>query len=164
MSLLYSPIVRSVENPPLDAQLVIAALNDADISRDRPQKRIAARNVWNQAAWEIYNRSLSALSPEKRKQIETQVDAVVQNAGWQIESVKATVYYFQPLTPDIEKARQEMTAVIADAKGTPISHYNLVSRIHIAAYSRRFHEQQLTPELEEHLRILLTRHWRKSHF
>ncbi|MCP4425302.1 MAG: hypothetical protein GY803_12475, partial [Chloroflexi bacterium] len=56
--------------PPLEAQLVITALNDADVSRDRPQKRIAAHNIWNQAAWEIYNRSLSALSPEKRKQVE----------------------------------------------------------------------------------------------
>ncbi|MCP4427053.1 MAG: hypothetical protein GY803_21390, partial [Chloroflexi bacterium] len=142
--------------PPLEAQLVIAALNDADVSRDRPQKRIAAHNIWNQAAWEIYNRSLSALSPEKQKLVKTQVDAIVQDTGWQIESVNATIYYVQPLSPDIDKARQAITAVITEAKGTPISHYNLVSRVHIAAYSRRFHERELTPQLEEYLRLSLT--------
>lgn len=105
--------------------------------------------MWNQAAWEIYNRSLNALSKEKQKQVETQVDAIVRNADWQIETVNATIYYIQPLTPDIEKARQEITAIITEAEGLPIYHSHLLLRAQIAAYGHRFYEQALAPELED---------------
>lgn len=143
--------------PPLDKQLVIAALNDADASRDRPQKRVAARIVWNQAAWEIYNRSLNALSPEEQKQVATQVDTIAQSAGWQIETVQAAIYYVQPLLPDIEKARQAMTAVIVEAEGAPINRSRLVFHAQTAAYGHRFYEQELVSELEVCLQQLMAK-------
>ena len=141
--------------PPLDAQLVIAALNDANVSRDSPQKRIAARNVWNQVAWEIYNRSLNALSPVEQKQVETQVDTIARSAGWQIETVHATIYYVQPLLPDIEKARQAMTAVISEAEGAPIYRSRLLLHAQTGAYGQQFYEQEIAPELEACLGQLL---------
>ncbi len=141
--------------PAVAPQWVLAEVDDASLNRDKPQKEIMAQTVWSQVAWEVYGQSWHELTPSQQDSLKQQVDAITQEANWRQTLRGATPYYFLPLTPDIEKARQEITAVLAEAEGAPIYHSRVAVRTQIAAYGHKFYEPQLAPELEECLQQLL---------
>ncbi len=134
--------------PAVAPQWVLAELDDASLSRDKPQKEIMVQTVWSQAAWEVYNQSWHELTPSQQDSLKQQVDAITQEANWQHILLGATPYYFLPLAPDIEKARQEITAVLAEVEGAPIYHSQVAARAQIAAYGHKFYKSELVPELE----------------
>jgi len=141
--------------PAVASQWVLAELEAASISGDKPQKEMMAQTVWNQAAWEVYGQSWRDLPQPQQDSLKQQVEAIAQEANWRQKMLGSTLYYTQPLTPDMEKARQEITAVLTEAEGAPIYRFQVVVRTQTAAYGRKFYEPDLPPELEETLRQLL---------
>ncbi|MCP4419915.1 MAG: hypothetical protein GY805_25155, partial [Chloroflexi bacterium] len=142
--------------PTVSPNLVLTALEDVSPDQQSPKKMIMAETVWNQAAWEIYQNSWSNLTQSQQKSLQQQVDAIAQEVNWQQKLLGSTQYYMQPLVANIEKAGEAITAVLTEEKGMPIERSLLLLRIQIAAYGHRFYDEELTPELEEQLRQLLS--------
>ncbi|MCP4423269.1 MAG: hypothetical protein GY803_02125, partial [Chloroflexi bacterium] len=53
--------------PTVSPNLVLTALDDVPVSRSSPRKESMSATIWNQTAWEIYDKSFATLTPSQQK-------------------------------------------------------------------------------------------------
>ena len=139
--------------PPLDEAEIQETLANAGTDSHAPSQVIARTIVWQKAAWQRYNKTLSALTTAEREAIETQVDEIASSAGWAIENN----LYVRPLPPDLEKARLGLTRFLSSMAGRPLLPAELMRQATRGAYGRVFYNlEQAAPTLHTLITTTLT--------
>lgn len=91
--------------PPVDAQLVRDELTLAGTGSSFPRQEIACTILWNKAGLAVYGRHWSKLTTTEQSLIQTQVDTIAAQDGWEKDDGTATGSYTKPLTVDEATAR-----------------------------------------------------------
>jgi hypothetical protein len=139
--------------PPLDEEEIRETLANAGLDSHAPCQLIAQTVVWQKAAWQRYNKHLSALTTTEREAIEAQVNEIAASAGWKIENN----LYIYPLPPDLEKARLGLTRYLSSIDGRPLQPAELMRQATLGAYGRVFYNpEKLAPALRDLIAATLT--------
>lgn len=133
---------------PVTAQPINLELDEARLSTTLPRREIACTVVWNKAGFEIYGRHWSQITPAQQAQIQEQVDAIIQQAGWQKAVVGSACLYVQPLPVNETAVRAQLKEMLLQASGRPVTRSVVVYRVQLGAYGRSFYNQELSPEQE----------------
>ncbi len=132
--------------PAIDPQLVLEELELAGTSSYHPRREANRRSLWNKVAWEIYGKPLSGLTEAQQTQIQAQVDAIADGAGWQRDD-DGTDVYTMALSVDADSARQRLARYLQDAGGRPVPVRTVIAQAQSGAYGRSFYHDELAPEL-----------------
>ncbi len=139
--------------PPLDEAEIQETLANAGTDSHAPSQLMARTVVWQKAAWQRYNKHLSALTTSEREAIETQVDEIATGAGWEIENS----FYIRPLPADLEKARLGLIRFLSSMDGRPLLPAELMRQATLGAYGRVFYNlEKAAPALRNLITITLT--------
>jgi hypothetical protein len=131
--------------PPVDPQLVLDELALAGTSSYHPRREANRRSLWNKVAWEIFGRSLSALTEAQQAQIQAQVDVIAAGAGWECDD--GADMYTMSLAVNADGARQRLVRYFQDAGGRPVPVRTVIAQVQTGAYGRAFYHDELAPEL-----------------
>ena len=134
--------------PPVTAQLIDLELAGARISTTLARREIACTVVWNKAGFEIYGRHWSQIAPAQQTQIQEQVDALIQQAGWQKVEGSSACLYVQSLPVNETAVRAQLKDLLLYASGEPITRSAVVHKVQLGAYGRSFFSNELSPEQE----------------
>ena len=143
--------------PPVDPQLVLEELELAGTSSYHPRREANRRSLWNKVAWEIHGKPLSGLTEAQRAQIQAQVDAIADSAGWHRDDDGADVYTMA-LSVGADSARQRLAGYLQDAGGRPVPVRAILNQAQSGAYGRAFYQDELVPELAAIVAELLQAH------
>ena len=144
--------------PPVTALLINLELAEARISTTLPRREIVSTVVWNKVGFEIYGRHWSQLTPAQQTQIQEQVDAIIQQIGWQKVAVGSACLYVQPLAVNKTAVKDQLKEMLLQASGRPITRSVVVYKVQMGAYGRRFYSDELSPEQEAMVTELLLAH------
>jgi hypothetical protein len=131
--------------PPVDPQLVLDELEIAGTSSYHPRREANRRSLWNKVAWEIYGRSLSAVTEAQQAEIQAQVDATAAGAGWECDD--GADMYTISLIVNADGARQRLAQYLQDAGGRPVPVRTVIAQVQMGAYGRAFYHDEPAPEL-----------------
>jgi len=134
--------------PPVDAQLVRDELALAGTGSSFPRQEIACTILWNKAGLAVYGRHWSKLTAAEQSLIQTQVDAIAAQAGWEKDNATATGSYTKPLPVDEATARSRMNDLLRRENGRPVSASSVIYQAQLGAYGRGFYTNELTPSLQ----------------
>lgn len=134
--------------PPITAQLIEPELAEARMSTTLPRREIACTILWNKAGFERYGRHWSQLTSAQQTQIQEQVDAIVQQAGWQKVEAGSACLYVHLLTVNDTATREQIKELVMYSSGQPISRSAVVHKVQLGAYGRSFSSKTLNSELE----------------
>lgn len=134
--------------PPVDEQTVLAELELAGTSSTHPRQEVACTIVWNKAGLDVYGRHWSKLTPAEQALIQTQVDAIAGQAGWDKDDSTAIGAYTKPLPVDEAAARSRLAEMVRRENGRPISASSVIYQVQLGAYGRGFYTNELGPALQ----------------
>jgi hypothetical protein len=134
--------------PPVDAQMIQEELELAGISSTHPRQEVACTILWNKAGLAVYGRHWSQLTPPQQERIQTQVDAIAQQAGWQKDESTTTSRYAKPLPIDEAAARSRLNHLLRQADGRPVTVSKVIHQAQVGAYGRGFYSDELAPDLQ----------------
>ena len=134
--------------PPVDAQLVRDQLNLAGTGSSFPRQEVACTILWNKAGLATYGRHWSNMTAVEQSLIQTQVDAIVEQAGWEKEKTTATGSYTKPLSVAEAPARSRLDELLRREKGRPVLVSSVIYQAQLGAYGRGFYSNELTPALQ----------------
>lgn len=140
---------------PIRRELIEAELAQVGLSYHSPCYEVMATVIWNRVAQERHQQSLSQLGNAQRETIASQVDALVVQFGWQIESRQDEVWYVRPAVPDLVQARQQGAEYLDRMGGLACALYPVQEQLLLGAYKRRYYDMALPPLLQEVLDALL---------
>ncbi|MCB9010113.1 MAG: hypothetical protein H6656_22535, partial [Ardenticatenaceae bacterium] len=103
--------------PPVDAHLVCDELALAGIGSSFPRQEIACTILWNKAGLAVYGRHWSKLTAAEQSLIQTQVDAIATQDGWEKDDIKSTGCYTKPLPVDEATARSRLDDLLRRENG-----------------------------------------------
>jgi hypothetical protein len=135
-------------HPPVDAQMVLAELELAGTGSTFPRQEVACTILWNKAGLAVYGRHWSKLTPAEQSLIQTQVDAIAEQFGWEKEKTTATGSYTKPLPIDEAAARSRLVQLIRQENGRPVLVSSVIYQAQLGAYGRSFYSNELTPALQ----------------
>ncbi|MBK8904482.1 MAG: hypothetical protein IPM53_25110 [Anaerolineaceae bacterium] len=141
--------------PPVSAQQVDVELDGARISATLPRREIACTVLWNKAGFEIYGRHWSQITSAQQAQIQEQVDAIIQQAGWQKIEAGSACLYVQPLPVNKTAVKEQLREMLLQASGRPITRTVVVNKVQLGAYGRGFYSNELSSEQEAMVTELL---------
>lgn len=137
--------------PPVDAQLVLEELEMAGTSSIHPRQEVACTILWNMAGLAVYGRSWSQLHSAEQALIQTQVEEITMQAGWQKDegsALTATGSYTRPLPVDEAAAHCRLLELLRQENGRPISTSSVLYQVQLGAYGRGFFTVELAPSLQ----------------
>ena len=124
--------------PPVDAQLVRDELHLAGTDSSFPRQEIACTILWNKAGLAVYGRHWSKLTAAEQSLIQTQVDAIASQAGWEKDDSTATGSYTKPLPVDEATARSRLDDLLRRENGRPVSASSVIYQAQLGAYGHGF--------------------------
>lgn len=133
---------------PISLELIRDELEQVRLSFGAPCYEVAGAVVWNRVAQERHKKMLSQLPDGQQKAIADQVDALVTQLAWQIESRGTEVWYVRPAPPDLAQARQKGGAYLARMEGLVCPGAYLREQLLLGAYGRRYYTADIGPELQ----------------
>ncbi|MEI2698751.1 MAG: RHS repeat-associated core domain-containing protein [Microthrixaceae bacterium] len=133
---------------PISQELIRDELEQVRLSFGAPCYEVAGAIVWNRVAQERHKKMLGQLPDGQQKAIATQVDALVTQLEWQIESRSAEVWYVRQATPDLVQARRMGGAYLARMEGLVCPAAYLREQLLLGAYGRRYYITDIGPELQ----------------
>jgi hypothetical protein len=133
---------------PISLELIRDELAQVRLSFGAPCYEVAGAIVWNRVAQERHKKMLGQLPDGQQKAIATQVDALVTQLEWQIESRGTEVWYVRPAIPDLAQARQKGGAYLARMEGLACPAAYLREQLLLGAYGRRYYTVDLGPALQ----------------
>ncbi len=136
------------QHPPVDAQMVLAELELAGTGSTFPRQEVACTILWNKAGIDVYGRHWSKLTPAEQSLIQTQVDAIAEQFGWEKEKTTATGSYTKPLPIDEAAARSRLVQLIRQENGRPVLVSSVIYQAQLGGYGRSFYSNELTPALQ----------------
>lgn len=134
--------------PPVDAQLVRDELTLAGTGSSFPRQEIACTILWNKAGLAVYGRHWSKLTAAEQSLIQTQVDAIAAQAGWEKDNATATGSYTKPLPVDEATARSRLDDLLRRENGRPVLVSSVIYQAQLGAYGRGFYSNDLAPSLQ----------------
>lgn len=134
--------------PPVDVQLVRDELALAGTGSSFPRQEIACTILWNKAGLAVYGRHWSKLTPAEQSLIQTQVDAIAEQSGWEKDDSKATGSYTKPLPVDEATARSRLDDLLRRENGRPVLVSSVIYQAQLGAYGRGFYSNELAPLLQ----------------
>ena len=134
--------------PPVAAQLVRDELALARTSSSFPRQEIACTILWNKAGLAVYGRHWSKLTSAEQTLIQTQVDAIAAQAGWEKDDSTATGSYTKPLPVDEATARNRLDDLLRRENGRPVLVSNVIYQAQLGAYGRGFYSNELSSVLQ----------------
>ncbi|GIK53465.1 MAG: hypothetical protein BroJett014_24380 [Planctomycetota bacterium] len=137
--------------PPVDAQLVRDELALAGTSSSFPRQEIACTILWNKAGLAVYGRHWSKLTAAEQSLIQTQVDAIAAQDGWEKDggsAPTATGSYTKSLPVDEATARSRLDDLLRRENGRPVLVSNVIYQAQLGAYGRGFYSNELSPVLQ----------------
>ena len=134
--------------PPVDAQLVRDELALAGTGSSVPRQEIACTILWNKAGMAVYGRHWSKLADAEQSLIQTQVDAIAAQAGWEKDNATATGSYTKPLPVDEAAARSRLAQLLRQENGRPVSASSVIYQAQVGAYGRGFYTNELALALQ----------------
>jgi hypothetical protein len=148
---------------PISLELIRDELEQVRLSFGAPCYEVAGAIVWNRVAQERHRKILSQLSDGQQKAIATQVDALVTQLEWQIESRGTEIWYVRPAIPDLAQARQKGGAYLARMEGLACPAAYLREQLLLGAYGRRYYLTDIGPELQVLFDELLVEYGYRCH-
>ena len=133
---------------PISLDFIRDELAQVRLSFGDPCYEVAGAIVWNRVAQERHRKILSQLLEGQQKAIATQVDALVTQLEWQIESRGTEVWYVRQATPDLAQARQMGGAYLTRMEGLSCAATYLREQLLLGAYGRRYYTVDLGSELQ----------------
>ena len=124
--------------PPVDVQLVRDELALAGTGSSFPQQEISCTILWNKAGLAVYGRHWSKLTAAEQSLIQTQVDAIASQAGWEKDDSTATGSYTKPLPVDEATARSRLDDLLRRENGRPVSASSVIYQAQLGAYGHGF--------------------------
>lgn len=134
--------------PPVDVQLVCDELALAGTGSSFPRQEIACTILWNKAGLAVYGRHWSKLTVAEQSLIQTQVDAIAEQAGWEKDDGTATGSYTKPLPVDEATARSRFGELLHRENGRPVLVSDVIYQAQVGAYGRGFYSNELAPALQ----------------
>jgi hypothetical protein len=134
--------------PPVDAQMVLAELELAGTGSTFPRQEVACTILWNKAGIDVYGRHWSKLTLAEQSLIQTQVDAIAEQFGWEKEKTTANGSYTKPLPIDEAAARSRLVQLIRQENGHPVLVSSVIYQAQLGGYGRSFYTNELTPALQ----------------
>ena len=134
--------------PPVDAQLVRDELYLAGTGSSVPRQEIACTILWNKAGLAVYGRHWNKLTAAEQSLIQTQVNAIAAQAGWEKDEGTATGSYTKPLPVDEATARSRLDDLLRRENGCPVLVSNVIYQAQLGAYGRGFYSNELAPLLQ----------------
>ena len=134
--------------PPVDARLVRDELEMAGTGSTFPRQEIACAILWHKAGLAVYGRLWSQLSAAEQSLIQTQVDAVAAQAGWEKVETAAAGSYTKPLPVNAATARSRLDDMLRRENGRPVLVSSVIYQAQLGAYGRGFYSNELTSELK----------------
>ncbi|MCB8980631.1 MAG: hypothetical protein H6657_24740 [Ardenticatenaceae bacterium] len=134
--------------PPVDAQLVRDELALAGTGSSFPRQESACTILWNKAGLAVYGRHWSKMTAAEQSLIQTQVDAIAEQAGWEKDNSTATGSYTKPLSVDAAIARSRLDDLLRRENGRPVLVSSVIYQAQLGAYGRGFYSNELAPSLQ----------------
>ena len=134
--------------PPVDEKMIQEELELAGTSSTYPQQEMTCTILWNKAGFAVYGRHWGQLTTAQQERIQTQVDAIAQQAGWHKDESNTTSRYTKPLPIDETAARSRLSHLVRQADGRPLPVSRLIHQAQVGAYGRGFYTDELMPELQ----------------
>ncbi|WP_420640484.1 hypothetical protein [Candidatus Leptofilum sp.] len=134
--------------PPVDAHLVRDELALAGTGSSFPRQEIACTILWNKAGLAVYGRHWSKLAAAEQSLIQTQVDAIAAQDGWEKDDSTATGSYTKPLPVDEATARSRLDDLLRRENGRPVLVSSVIYQAQLGAYGRGFYSNELAPALQ----------------
>jgi len=134
--------------PPVDARLVRDELHLAGTGSSFPRQEIACTILWNKAGLTVYGRHWSKLTAAEQSLIQTQVDTIAEQAGWEKDNATATGSYTKPLPVDEATARSRLDDLLRRENGRPVLVSSVIYQAQLGAYGRGFYSNDLAPVLQ----------------
>lgn len=134
--------------PPVDGQLVRNELALAGTSSSFPRQEIACTILWNKAGLAVYGRHWSKLTAAEQGLVQTQVDAIAAQTGWEKDDSTATGRYTRPLPVDETTARSRLDDLLRRENGRPVLVSSVIYQAQLGAYGRGFYSNELAPALQ----------------
>ena len=133
---------------PISLDLIRDELAQVRLSFGAPCYEVAGAIVWNHVAQERHKKLLGQLPDGQQKAIATQVDALVTQLNWHIESRGTEAWYVRQAIPDLAQARQKGGAYLARMEGLVCPADYLREQLLLGAYGRRYYITDIGPELQ----------------
>ncbi|MAU00680.1 MAG: hypothetical protein CL608_26345 [Anaerolineaceae bacterium] len=134
--------------PPVDEQMVLAELALAGTSSTHPRQEVACTILWNKGGIDVYGRHWSKLTAAEQNQIQTQVDAIAEQDGWEKDDSAAAGSYTKPLPVDEAIARSRLDELLRRENGRPVLVSSVVYQAQLGAYGRGFYSNELMLKLQ----------------
>ncbi|MAT98685.1 MAG: hypothetical protein CL608_16200 [Anaerolineaceae bacterium] len=134
--------------PPVDAHLVRDELALAGTGSSFPRQEIACTILWNKEGLAVYGRHWSKLTAAEQNQIQTQVDAITAQDGWEKDDSTATGSYTKPLPVDAATTRSRLDDLLRRENGRPVLVSSVIYQAQLGAYGRGFYSNELAPALQ----------------
>ncbi|MCA9942606.1 MAG: hypothetical protein KC449_03960 [Anaerolineales bacterium] len=134
--------------PPVDAHLVCDELALAGIGSSFPRQEIACTILWNKAGLAVYGRHWSKLTAAEQSLIQTQVDAIATQDGWEKDDIKSTGCYTKPLPVDEATALSRLDDLLRRENGRPLLVSSVIYHVQLGAYGRGFYSNELASGLQ----------------
>ncbi|MFZ1397825.1 MAG: hypothetical protein WAS33_13045, partial [Candidatus Promineifilaceae bacterium] len=122
--------------PPVHAQLVLDELSGAGTSSTFPRQEMTGTILWNKAGLAVYGRHWSQLTPAEQGLIQTQVDAIAEQAGWQKDGSTAAGSYTKPLPVAETTARSRLDDLLRRENGRPVLVSSVIYQAQLGGYGR----------------------------
>jgi hypothetical protein len=132
--------------PPVTQEMVHDQLALAGTNSICPEREVTCFALWNKAGFDVYGRHWSKLTDGEQMLIQTQVDEIVAEAGWQKDD--NTGKYSQALPIDAEAAHSRVISCLAQESGRPVSCGRVITQAQVGAYGKSFFTNDMSPELE----------------
>lgn len=132
--------------PPVTQEMVHDQLALAGINSTCPQREITCFALWNKAGFDVYGRHWSKLTDGEQMLIQTQVDEIVAQAGWQKDD--NTEKYSQSLPVDADAAHRRVISCLGQENGRPVSSGRVITQAQVGAYGKSFYTNDMAPQLE----------------
>lgn len=136
------------QSPPVDVQTVLDELALAGTGSSFPRQEIACTILWNKAGLTVYGRHWSKLTAAEQSLIQTQVNTIAEQAGWEKDNSTATGSYTKPLPVDEATARSRLDDLLRRENGRPVLVSSVIYQAQLGAYGRGFYSNELAPALQ----------------
>ncbi len=134
--------------PPVAERMILDELELAGTSSTYPQQELSCTILWNKAGFEVYGRHWSKLTEAEQCLVQTQVDELARQAGWERADSTATNRYTKPLPIDEATARSQLSDMLRRENGRPVLTSSVIYQAQVGAYGRGFYTNELGPVLQ----------------
>jgi len=134
--------------PPIDAQMIRDELERIGPGSTHPRQEVAFTILWNKAGLAVYGRHWNALTSAEQVMVQSQLDEIIEQAGWTKDASTAVGSYTRPLPVEEAPARSRLMSHLRRENGGPVSFSSVIYQAQVGAYGRGFYTNELAPALQ----------------